>query len=140
MREALELIAIAARTGRVFDPREPRGTKASITWADICHALSKTGDPMGSDMALYVGAHVPHKRDEIQNYLVHYVLRCCNDDGIVPDLLRVGEAVEKAMHAGQWGHACRGGSRYFRWAYGELMSRATNAAENGLRRLLRDVA
>lgn len=141
MIEPLEIISLAARTGKAFDPREPRGTKPSYTWADVCGALGMTGDPMGADMALFVGAHIEAKRDEIQNYLVHYVIRCCNDEGIVPDLLKVGEAVERAMYMGQWGPPnFRGGGRYFRWAYGELMSRAASSAENMTKRLFREVA
>lgn len=143
MRELdpLELIATASRTGRVFDPREPRGTKGALTWADVMAALGMAGDRMGADMAMYVGAQDVSRVAEIQNYLVHYVIRCCNDDGITPDLLKVGDAVEKAMVAGfRGGYSRRGGSRYFRWAYGELMARAENAAECMARKLFREVA
>lgn len=141
MREPLEILSIASRTGKVYDPKDPPGRGTGYTWADVCGALGMTGDRMGANMALYVGAHIEAHRDDISNYLIHYVIGCCNKDRIVPDLIKVGDAVKQAMHAGQWGApAGRGGSRYFRWAYSELMARATNSAENMARKLFREVA
>lgn len=135
MRSALEVISLAARTGGMQDPKEPRGTRGGLTYADICHALAMTGDRIGSDMALMVACQDVRKRDEISGWLAHEVVLRCNADGFVPDLLKVADAVDQAMTVALFGGNHRGGSRYFRWAYRELMCRAENTAENAVRRL-----
>jgi len=125
----LESLAIAARSGTFRDPRDPRGTRPGRTWSDVAAAAGLAGQGLDVEMALYVAAHDDGAAEEIRQTLIQYVLRCCNEDGIVPRLDSVAKAVDAAMiSARREAVTAPGGSRYFRWARAELLGRAQNAA------------
>lgn len=138
---ALEIIAIAARTGTYRDPRDPRGTRAGITFADVCMGLARAGDRWGADMALMIGTHDVRKADEAKRVLAEYVREECARDGITPDADKVANAVERAISDAVYSpKGDRGGSKYYRWAMSELMSRAESAADSGMRQLFKRAA
>lgn len=133
---ALEIIARASREGTYCDPRDPRGTRSGVTYADICLALGFVRDKWGADMALMIGTRDVRNAEAAKAELMGYVGEECLRDGIQPDVLKVGIAVERAISDAVYSPKNEpGGSRYYRWAMSHLMARAESAAGEAIRKL-----
>lgn len=138
---ALEIIAIAARTGTYRDPRNPRGTRDGITFADICLGLSWARDKWGADMALMIGTHDVRKVDSANRVLAQYIRDECAKDGITPDSAKVAIAVERVISDAVYSPRNEpSGSKYYQWAMAHLMARAESAASYGMRQLFSKAA
>lgn len=80
------------------------------------------------------------KRQSIEAWLVRAVTRACNDEGLIPDANAVAQGVRDAISAAMSdGGEHRGGDRYFRIAYSELMARSERAADEAIGCLYRSI-
>lgn len=138
---ALEMIAIAAREGRYCDPRDPKGSRAGLTYSDICGALGYVQDKLGANMALMVGTQDVRKAEEIMAAMRTYVTAESRHRRIKSDAAVIDNAVERAISDSVYSpQGDRAGSVWYDIAIRYLMARAEAAAEEAIRSMLSRVA